>query len=109
MAKDLNMSHATFRKIRIIEEKFGKDWQTDYPDKSVDAMYNLIIGDKRKNLFCKVNPETKDKLDQMVDYHGIMMSELVEKLVKEEYDRFVVVLNTKVSEMASQFARSEDV
>ena len=97
-------SYATKRKIRIIAEKLGEDWKKQYPGKSIDAIYNIVMGDERKNLFCKVDPETKKQLDEMVEYHDMQMSSLVEKLVQEEYDRYTEERDARVSYMASQFA-----
>lgn len=104
MTTNGTMSYATNRKLRIIEEKIGGDWTERYPGRSIDAVYNMVMGDNRKNLFCKIDPEIKKKLDEMVEYHDVRMAELVENLVEEEYDRFVKVRDAKVDEMASQFA-----
>ena len=98
------MSYATMRKMRIITKKLGPDWQEEFPGKSVDAIYNVVIGDTRKNLFCKISPEVKKQLDEMVRYHDIKMSEMVEKLVQEEYDKFVAVRDSRVDDVASHFA-----
>ena len=97
-------SYATRRKKRIIEEKLGANWEAKYPDKSIDAIYNIVTGDKRKNLFCKIDPEIKARLDEMVEYHDMKMSELVEKLVCEEYDRYVTERDGRVDDIATQFA-----
>jgi len=97
-------SYATERKIRIITEKLGEDWRKQHPGKSIDAIYNVVMGDERKNLFCKVDPQTKLQLDEMVEYHDMQMSSLVEKLVQEEYDRYTQERDARVSHMASQFA-----
>jgi len=104
MDTNSKMSYATGRKLRIIEENIGEDWRNLHPGKSIDAVYNMITGDSRKNLFCKIDPDIKCKLDEMVDFHDTKMAELVEKLIEEEYDRFVMMRNAKVNEMASQFA-----
>lgn len=98
------MSYATKRKIRIIEKELGEDWRKQHPNKSIDAIYNIVMGDSRKNLFCKVDPETKEQLDEMVEYHDMQMSSLVEKLVQEEYDRYTQERDARVSHIASQFA-----
>ncbi len=98
------MSYATKRKMRIIIRKLGSDWQLEYPGKSVDAVYNVVIGDTRKNLFCKISPEVKKQLDEMVRYHDVKMSKMVEKLVQEEYDKFVSVRDSRVDDVASHFA-----
>lgn len=100
------MSYATARKIKVIEHKLGDNWKSQYYGKSIDAIYNMVIGDMRKNLFCKIDPEIKKCLDEMVDYHDMKMSELVEKLIEEEYDRFRIVRDAKVAEMANQFTTS---
>jgi hypothetical protein len=99
-----DISYATRRKTRIIEEQLGNDWRDKYPNKSIDAVYVIAIGDIRKNLFCKVDPDTKSKLDEMVAFHDVKMSELVEKLVKKEYDIYVDERNGRVDDIATQFA-----
>ena len=97
-------SYATLRKKRIIEEKLGEDWQSQHPGKSVDAVYNVVTGDNRRNLFCKVKPEVKEQLDEMVEFHDMKMAELVEKLVQEEYDRYITERDARVDDVASQYA-----
>ncbi len=99
-----DMSYATRRKKRIIESELGEDWQSQHPGKSIDAVYNIVTGDERKNLFCKVSPGVKAKLDEMVDYHDMKMAELVEKLVQEEYNRYVTERDARVDSVASQYA-----
>lgn len=99
-----DMSYATRRKLRIIKEQLGADWQDQHPGESIDAVYNIVTGDKRKNLFCKIDPAVKGQLDEMVVHHDIKMAELVEKLVREEYDRYAQDRDARVNHMASQFA-----
>ncbi len=99
-----DMSYATRRKLRIIKEQLGADWQDQNPGKSIDAIYNVVTGDNRKNLFCKIDPTVKHQLDEMVDYHDIKMAALVEKLVREEYDRYAQDRDARVDHVASQFA-----
>jgi hypothetical protein len=99
-----DMSYATRRKLRIIKEQLGADWQDQNPGKSIDAIYNVVMGDNRKNLFCKIDPTVKNQLDEMVDYHDIKMAALVEKLVREEYDRYAQDRDARVDHVASQFA-----
>lgn len=84
-------SLTTQRKLRAIEETFGKDWKqdADLRSLSIDALYNRVIGDGRKNVFCKMSSEGKDHLDEMVDEYGITMADLLERLVHEQYDKFV--------------------
>lgn len=98
------VSYATRRKIRIIEKELGADWKNQHSGKSIDAIYNIVMGDVRKNLFCKVDPETKEKLDEMVEYNDMQMSSLVERLVREEYDRYTQDRDARVAHIASQFA-----
>ena len=99
-----DMSYATRRKLRIIKEQLGADWKDQNPGKSIDAIYNVVMGDNRKNLFCKIDPTVKNQLDEMVDYHDIKMASLVEKLVREEYDRYAQDRDARVDHVASQFA-----
>lgn len=97
------LSYATTRKIRILEEQVGSDWKRQYPGRSVDSVYNQVMGDDRKNLFCKINPNVKGQLDEMVDTYDVRMAELVERLIEAEYDRFRQQ-NRKVSEdLANEF------
>jgi len=81
-------SYATERKIRIIEKELGADWKTQRPDQSIDAIYNSIVGDTRKNLFCKIQATAKDKLDEMTGAHKVGMAEFVEQMIDAEYARF---------------------
>ena len=97
-------SYATDRKQRIIEKALGPDWRDKHPGKSIDAVYNLVNGDTRKTLFCKVDPAIKEQLDEMVRYNEVNMAELVERLISEEYVRFTKVRTDQVNMVASQFA-----
>ncbi len=97
-------SYATRRKIRIITRELGENWQEQHAGKSIDAIYNIVMGDNRKNLFCKINPEVKTKLDEMVETNDMQMSSLVERLVIEEYDRYKQDLDARIAHVASQFA-----
>jgi hypothetical protein len=96
-------SYATERKVRIIKETFGDDWKTLHVGKSIDAVYNLIIGDERKNLFCKVDLITKNRLDELTDFYGLKMSELIEHLIENEYQRYKKDNEERVSRIVSQF------
>lgn len=58
-------SYATERKIRIIEDKLGPNWKEQRVGQSIDAIYNDLVGDTRKNLFCKINASVKDRLDEI--------------------------------------------
>jgi len=81
-------SYATQRKIRIIEERLGSDWADQRPGLSIDAIYNQIIGDDRKNLFCKISGSAKDNLDTMTQFHKTGMAEFIESLIHAEWMRF---------------------
>lgn len=81
-------SYATERKIRIISEKLGDNWREHLNGRSIDSFYNELVGDTRKNLFCKLRPEVKSKLDELVDEHDMKMAEYVEILIEEAYARF---------------------
>ena len=97
-------SYATRRKIRIITRELGADWQEQHAGKSIDAIYNIVMGDNRKNLFCKIDPAVKTKLDEMVETNDMQMSSLVERLVIEEYDRYKLDLDARIEHVANQFA-----
>ena len=83
----MTYSYATQRKIRIIEEKLGKDWRDQRPGKSIDAIYNELVGDTRKNLFCKIPEGAKDHLDEMTKAHKTGMAEFIEQLIEAEWAR----------------------
>lgn len=97
-------SYATARKLRIIEQKLGADWRTQKPGLSIDAIYNEVVGDERKNLFCKVQPATKRKIDEMVIHYEVKMSDLIEQLVSEEYERYIETRHRQVKEVAKDFS-----
>lgn len=96
-------SYATERKIRILEEKLGPLWRKAYLGRSVDSVYNEIMGDTRKNLFCKIDPGIKGQLDEMVDNYDMRMSELVERLIQDEYGRFTENRLQTSQDLASEF------
>ena len=97
------LSYATERKIRILKDKLGDDWKKQYPGRSVDSVYNEIIGDTRKNLFCKIDPLVKSQLDEMVDSYEVRMAELVERLIQDEYERFSEGQLQASQDLASEF------
>ena len=97
------MSYATERKKRIIANAIGHDWQAKNPNKSIDAIYNEVVGDTRKNLFCKIDPEIKIYLDEMVDNYDTKMGELIERLIRDEYYKYSERKSTFSEDLASQF------
>lgn len=97
------ISYATARKIKILEKEVGIDWKKKYPGRSVDSVYNQIMGDDRKNLFCKINPVIKGQLDEMVDIYDVRMAELVERLIEAEYDRFRHQKRKVSEDLANEF------
>ena len=98
------LSYATQRKIKIIEEKLGSNWRELHPDASIDRVYNLINGDTRKNLFCKVNPDVKAKLDEMVVEYDVEMAHLVEQMIESAYENFQEQRTQFADKLAGQFA-----
>lgn len=98
------LSYATKRTLRIIQEKLGDDWRDNNPEISIDALYNQVVGDRRRNLFCKIDPDIKSQLDEMADSYDVKMAELVERLVQEEYLKFIRNRAELVNDLASQFA-----
>jgi hypothetical protein len=97
-------SYATERKLRIICDKEGENWQQKYPGKSIDAVYNLVTGDRRKNLFSKVSPSVKAHLDEMSTYEGASMSEMLEKCIEDAYSRHLVQRSDLSRELTNQFS-----
>lgn len=82
----VKISPATARKIKIIEDHFGDDWKS--LGKSIDALYNEAVGDNRKNLFCKIEPETKERLDEMLDFYNVKLAMFMERLIEAEYKTY---------------------
>lgn len=99
-------SYATERKLRILKERIGKDWKEQYGNRSIDSVYNEVIGDIRKNLFCKVDPDIKRKVDELTLSYDIKMSELIERLIDREYDDFKHRTEDYTEDLAEQFAKS---
>lgn len=97
-------SYATARKVRIIESRLGQNWQGNRPGESIDAVYNEIVGDKRKNLFCKISPDIKDKLDEMTRYYDTKMSEFVEQMIEREHQSYSAQKSAKVKTLAQDFS-----
>jgi len=98
----MSSSYATMRKIRIIKEKLGDDWKAD--GRRIDAIYNELVGDGRKNLFCKISPTVKSHLDEMTDRYNIRMGELIERLIEDEFRLFRLRKSKYRVELARQFA-----
>lgn len=99
------VSYATARKIKILQERFGPEWRKQFPGRSVDSVYNEVMGDRRKNLFCKISPSTKSQLDEMVDTYDVRMSELVERLINAEYRKFEESRLKANLELAAEFTQ----
>lgn len=100
------VSYATARKIRIIEERIGTDWKNLNEGRSVDRVYSDLMGDVRKNLFCKIDPSVKDQLDEMSQHYDIDMAELIETLITDEYAEFSKRAVGYFSTLANQFAET---
>jgi hypothetical protein len=97
-------SYATARKVRIIESRLGAGWQGQRPNQSIDAVYNELVGDTRKNLFCKIDPTVKSKLDEMTGYYDVKMAEFVENLIDKEYDTYMKEKREKLNALAQEFS-----
>ena len=96
-------SYATERKIRKIKEALGEGWANQIAGKSIDAVYNEIVGDTRKNLFCKVDAKIKGKLDEMVDEYKTQMAEFIEQLIEAEWVRYQARLAETERNLLAEF------
>lgn len=96
-------SYATQRKVRIIENALGPNWRAEN-NGSIDAIYNRIVGDDRKNIFCKVRPGVKVKLDEMVQHYDVKVSELIETLIEKEHSALDTMKHQKQQELAGQYS-----
>jgi hypothetical protein len=92
----MSYSYATLRKIRIIEERLGPEWALAHPNESIDSVYNTLMGDDRKNLFCKISKSSKDQLDEMTTFYKTGMADFIEALIRAEWDRH----NQRTDELA---------
>lgn len=102
----MTYSYATNRKIRIITEQIGTDWATQYPDESIDAIYTRVVGDERKNLFCKINAATKDQLTVMSKAHRTQLAEFVEQMINAEWTRYQQRIADGERQMLDEFSGS---
>lgn len=99
-------SYATERKLSIIREKLGDNWQEQRSGKSIDAVYNELTGDSRRTLFCKINPEVKAHLDSMTKEHGIKIAEFLEQVIEKEYARFLEERKRLFEDVKQQYTDS---
>jgi hypothetical protein len=97
-------SYATQRKIRLITDRYGENWAERFPDRSIDSIFIELTGDRRKNLFCKIRPELKDKLDEMVTFRQLSMAELVEQIITEAHTRFVGDKSKVVTSLQDEYS-----
>ena len=96
-------SYATQRKIRLIEAQYGPEWDKKFPNRSIDSIFIELTGDQRKNLFCKIKPELKDKLDEMVDFNQLNMAEMIERIIEDAYVKHAHEKSVAVSEIGAAY------
>ncbi len=98
------LSYATERKLKIIREQLGDDWQDKKPDQSIDAVYNELMGDIRKTLFCKIDPSVKAHLDEMTKDHGVKIAEFLEGIIEKQYAKHVAERERLSVTLARQYS-----
>ena len=101
------VSYATARKIRILNEQVGADWKDKYPNRSIDAVYNEVVGDIRKNLFCKIAPEVKEQVDELVENYDMKMAQLMERLIRAEHERWLKRKGTYSKDLANEYSENQ--
>ena len=84
----MSVSYATARKLKMIKAQYGENWTEKFPGRSIDSVFIELTGDRRKNLFCKIKPDLKDKLDEMVTFRQLSMAELIEQIIIDAHSRF---------------------
>ena len=99
-------SYATERKLNIIREQLGEDWESKRPGKSIDSVYNELTGDDRRTLFCKIKPDVKAHLDAMTKEHGIKIAEFLEQVIEKEYARFREERKRLYEDVANQYSET---
>lgn len=98
------LSYATERKLKIIREQLGDDWQDKRPDQSIDAVYNDLMGDQRKTLFCKIDPAVKAHLDEMTKEHNVRIAEFLEGIIEKQYAKHMAERQRMVDTLARQYS-----
>lgn len=99
-----NLNPGQARKIRIIEKTFGENWQQQYPEMAVDAVYNLAIQDDRKSLFCKIDKFRKDKLAEMLDYYDTTMGDFIGMMIDTHYENYQEQRKSIITGIAQDFS-----
>lgn len=102
-----DVSYATARKIRILTEKVGADWKEKYPNRSIDAVYNEVVGDLRKNLFCKITPEAKKQVEELVENYDMKMAQLIEHLINSEHQRWQERTGNYSKDLANEYSENQ--
>jgi len=97
-------SYATNRKIKIIEERYGFNWQSRFEGRSIDSVYKEITGDDRETLFCKIDADKKQKLNQMVKKYDVDLGTLMEQWIDEHYKDFSEQEETVLVGLASEYS-----
>jgi hypothetical protein len=97
-------SYATERKIKLIKEKYGENWESMFPGRSIDSIFIELTGDRRKNLFCKISPDLKNKLDEMVQFRQLSMAELIEQIILDAHGKYVEDKQTVVESLSREFS-----
>jgi hypothetical protein len=100
----MSTSYATLRKLRIIEEKHGPNWAEKFPGRSIDSVFIELTGDRRKNLFCKIRPDLKQKLDEMVEFKQVNMAEMIEQIIEDTYEVFLREKSSTVKDLSQQYS-----
>lgn len=99
----MTQSYATNRKIRLIEAKYGPNWSEKFPGRSIDSIFVELTGDSRKNLFCKIRPDLKQKLDEMVEFSQANMAEMIEQIIEDSYEKFLANRSNATSDLSRQY------
>lgn len=97
-------SYATERKIKIIEEKIGSDWEEKFQGESIDSIYNRLMGDDRKNLFCKISPQAKNLMEEMLTEYEVTLGEFVERLILKEYKQYEIGKDQKIHCLKNEYS-----
>ena len=100
----MSVSIATQRKIDIIIEKLGNNWKDQYPNKSVNFVYNTLINDSRKNLYCKISSDSRKKLDTLLNEYDAKLTDFLETLITKEYYEYEKKKAEHTARLAKQFS-----
>jgi hypothetical protein len=63
-----------------------------------------LLKDERKSLFCKIDKDKKDKLEQMLEYYHTTIGDLIGMMIEIHYDNFIEQKKNIISSIANTYS-----